>query len=91
MHLFGALEIDCSDVPKLFEMLDSGNGTVNREEFIRGLKKLRGAAHSIDMITVMRDCRMIRMFLDNMVCPLDMDTKGGKVQSPSTAAESFSL
>merc|ERR1719330_888209 len=54
-HWFGALEIDVSDVPKLFLMLDDGDGQISRGEFIYGLKKVKGAAQSIDLLYLTKE------------------------------------
>merc|ERR1719189_3113084 len=45
-HWFAALEVDVSDVPKLFQMLEDGDGQVSKEDFIDGLKRVKGAAQS---------------------------------------------
>ena len=63
-HWFGALEIDVSDVPRVFQLLDDGDGETSKEEFITGLKKLRGVAQSIDMTRVVKDLERIRLVLD---------------------------
>merc|ERR1712060_150044 len=56
-HWFGALEIDVSDVPKLFLMLDDGDGQISKEEFIYGLKKVKGVAQSIDLLALTKECQ----------------------------------
>jgi len=56
---FGALEIDVSDAPKLFRMLDDGDGQISHEEFIDGLKRVKGAAKSIDLLSLQADCKRI--------------------------------
>merc|ERR1719277_2444482 len=58
-HWFGALEIDVSDVPKLYLMLDDGDGHISKEEFIEGLKKIKGPAQSIDLLLLQKECRKI--------------------------------
>merc|ERR1719221_602760 len=58
-HWFGALEIDVSDVPKLFLMLDDGDGQISKEEFISGLKKVKGTARSIDLLQLTKECQRI--------------------------------
>lgn len=67
-HWFGALEIDVSDAPRVFEMLDDGDGEIDKEEFIAGLKKVKGAAQSIDMLALRKDLqRMKTVMLENPV------------------------
>merc|ERR1719221_1446201 len=58
-HWFGALEIDVSDVPKLFLMLDDGDGQISKEEFISGLKKVKGTAQAIDLLQLTKECQRI--------------------------------
>merc|ERR1719330_700964 len=62
-HFFAALEIDVSDVPRVFKMLDNGDGEVTKEEFIDGLKKLKGPAQAIDMFAVAKDLKRLRALL----------------------------
>merc|ERR1712039_261159 len=71
---FGALEIDVSDVPKVFELLDDGNGEIDKTQFITGLRKLKGTAQSIDMIRVVKELERIRATLGD--AGADRDTKG---------------
>lgn len=61
---FAALEIDASDAPELFVMLDNGDGEVNKEEFLDGLRQIKGAAKRMDQLRVMKDCQAIRATLD---------------------------
>jgi len=56
LHL---LEVDVSEVKALFQMLDSGGGEVNYDQFMQGILRLKGQARSMDVITVMRDCQSI--------------------------------
>jgi len=58
-HWFAALEIDVSDVPKLFAMLDNGHSMISKEEFILGLKKVKGAAQAIDVLALTKECQKI--------------------------------
>merc|ERR1740121_2639274 len=62
-HWFAALEIDVSDIPKIFELLDNGHGEIDKADFITGLRKLKGVAQSLDMIRVVKDLERIRAVL----------------------------
>jgi len=56
---FHLLELEIGEVQALFNMLDDGDGAVSYDEFMRGIIRLKGQARSMDVITVMRDCREI--------------------------------
>lgn len=58
-HWFAALEIDVSDLPKLFMMLDDGDGQISKEEFLGGLKKVKGPALSIDMLALTKEVQRV--------------------------------
>jgi len=54
---FQALELDVSQAPVLFDLLDAdGSGAVTVEEFVEGCVRLRGQARSIDVNKVMCMC-----------------------------------
>merc|ERR1719330_1123281 len=42
VHWFSALEIDVSDISRLFKILDKGRGVISKEDFIDGLRKVKG-------------------------------------------------
>merc|ERR1712187_351355 len=53
-HYFSVLDIDVADSNYLFDMLDlDGSGEVDMEEFVSGCLRLKGAARSIDVHTLM--------------------------------------
>jgi len=58
MH-FAALDLQIEEVCDLFSMLDAGNGQVNYDEFCAGIMRLKGQARSLDVVSTMRDCRVI--------------------------------
>jgi len=51
-----SMDLDPSDIDQLFFLIDSngnGDGRISVEELIRGVSRLRGAARSIDMATLL--------------------------------------
>merc|ERR1712032_472502 len=58
--LLKGMEIDAGDIDVLFDYFeDDGDGQISIQEFIAGISKLRGAAKSIDVISLsLRFARM---------------------------------
>mmetsp|Transcript_172792 Transcript_172792/g.553917 ORF Transcript_172792/g.553917 Transcript_172792/m.553917 type:complete len:160 (-) Transcript_172792:150-629(-) len=46
---FAAMEVDISELPALFEMLDDGDRQIGRDEFITSVKKIKGNSKSMDI------------------------------------------
>eukprot|EP00747_Dinoflagellata_sp_TGD_P160901 gnl/TRDRNA2_/TRDRNA2_178029_c5_seq4.p1 gnl/TRDRNA2_/TRDRNA2_178029_c5~~gnl/TRDRNA2_/TRDRNA2_178029_c5_seq4.p1 ORF type:complete len:164 (-),score=39.45 gnl/TRDRNA2_/TRDRNA2_178029_c5_seq4:358-849(-) len=44
------LEVDVSDVMRLFKLLDDGRGQIEHDKFISGIRRAMGTAKSIDMV-----------------------------------------
>merc|ERR1712066_1112792 len=59
-HWFAALDIDVSDLPKLFMMLDDGDGEISKDEFVWGLKKVKGNAQAIDLLALNIDMQRVK-------------------------------
>merc|ERR1719401_1523387 len=59
-HWFAALEIDVSNLPFLFEILDDGDAEISQSEFIAGLKKVKGPAQSIDLLALMKEVQRLK-------------------------------
>lgn len=53
------LELEPHDVKALFTILDDGDGYVDRNEFIRGVRCMKGLAKGIDMVTVLNHVKKI--------------------------------
>jgi hypothetical protein len=53
------LGINASDSRLLFELLDDGNGTIDKEEFVDGIAKLKGEARAQDLMPVSINCQRI--------------------------------
>merc|ERR1719195_863081 len=55
----GELGIDSSDTEMLFELLDDGDGEVQRDEFVNGITRLKGEARAQDLVPVATNCMRI--------------------------------
>lgn len=62
-HWCAALELEMSNVERVFAVLDDGDGMIDRDEFITGIKGLKGSAKSIDMFQVLCDLNRIKAYL----------------------------
>jgi len=76
MHWFEALEIDVSDIPRVFQLLDDGQGEVGREEFITGIKRLKGGAQNIDVFSLQLDVRRLRQAVGRIRDGIPKATRG---------------
>merc|ERR1719215_2571738 len=57
---FSKLGVDFSEVEKLFHLLDEdGSRTIDREEFMYGCLRLRGAAKSLDVALIHSEIRFV--------------------------------
>jgi len=60
------LGVNVEDSAHLFELLDDGEGNVSREDFVRGISKLKGEARAQDLVPVVKDCRRILQLCRSM-------------------------
>jgi len=57
-QFFRTIDVDSSEAEVLFEILDlSGDGSIDREEFISGCLRLQGAARAVDLLLMTKDTR----------------------------------
>eukprot|EP00929_Paragymnodinium_shiwhaense_P058474 TRINITY_DN2927_c0_g1_i1.p1 TRINITY_DN2927_c0_g1~~TRINITY_DN2927_c0_g1_i1.p1 ORF type:complete len:623 (+),score=91.87 TRINITY_DN2927_c0_g1_i1:97-1965(+) len=62
-----AQEIELKDVELAFKMIDvSGDNRVSAEELVRGLARLKGAARSVDVVTLMHAFRRLEVIMDRI-------------------------
>eukprot|EP00747_Dinoflagellata_sp_TGD_P035045 gnl/TRDRNA2_/TRDRNA2_137616_c0_seq2.p1 gnl/TRDRNA2_/TRDRNA2_137616_c0~~gnl/TRDRNA2_/TRDRNA2_137616_c0_seq2.p1 ORF type:complete len:307 (+),score=56.49 gnl/TRDRNA2_/TRDRNA2_137616_c0_seq2:135-1055(+) len=47
-------ELDPSDLEQLFQIFDSGNGTIEVDEFIDGMGRMKGSARSMDVVALLK-------------------------------------
>ncbi len=53
------MEVEVSEVDGLFDMLDTGDGKVSFDEFIKGLMRMRGYAKGVDIVSLLYESRKI--------------------------------
>lgn len=64
---FQALDLDPSDMKRLFGLLDEdGSGEVFLEEFLDGCLRLKGGARSIDVHAILWECKRLAAKLDHL-------------------------
>jgi len=61
------LELDVHEVTGLFQLLDSGDGTISFEEFISGIMRMKGSAKSVDLVTLLFENKKIMDKLNSLV------------------------
>lgn len=67
-HYFSILDIDVTDSNYLFDMLDlDRSGEVDMEEFVSGCLRLKGAAKSIDIHTLMFEIKLMMTKWDGIM------------------------
>jgi len=49
---FAALEVDLGDIDELFLLLDDGDGYISREQFVDGVRAMRGLAKKTDILEI---------------------------------------
>jgi len=62
----GSLDLDFNELEHLFHLLDDGDGQVELAEFVYGVSMLRGAAKSIDVITMLKVIHRLEVKLDSI-------------------------
>mmetsp|Transcript_115297 Transcript_115297/g.290171 ORF Transcript_115297/g.290171 Transcript_115297/m.290171 type:complete len:239 (+) Transcript_115297:1-717(+) len=73
------LELDPTESRSLFHMLDDGDGLISPEEFVKGAVRLKGAARSQDVVTMMHDFNKLNKKFDKLFAAL---TKIGEFEVP---------
>lgn len=52
-----AMDLEVRDAELVFNLVDDGDAKISAEELVHGFSRLKGAARSMDMVTLLRDCR----------------------------------
>jgi len=69
--LFGALDLDVGDVEELFAILDdTGTETIDIEQFVTGILRLRGGATALDVAKLQHQNLAMRRVLDASMAEL---------------------
>merc|ERR1712048_1383803 len=59
-----SMELDAGDAETLWSLLDDGDGHLTADELIKGVARLKGAARSIDLATLMHEHRHLKEFCE---------------------------
>merc|ERR1712048_834865 len=57
---FAAIEVDVDEASELFHILDNGDGQIELNDFIRGMKTIKGFAKGTDMWSLMVEIKGIK-------------------------------
>merc|ERR1740123_2783132 len=85
------LGINASDSRLLFELLDDGDGTIDKEEFVGGIAKLKGEARAQDLIPVSVNCQRILAHCKVMHHTVEAMAKSAGTAAPYPLTPSFPL
>ena len=66
---FAALEVDASEAEQLFHLLD---GLISQDEFLTGVKALKGAAKGTEMLALKKEMKMNHKDLKTLATKVDM-------------------
>lgn len=58
------LELDFTEAKHLFELLNDGDDSMDYNEFVEGIMRLKGQASAMDMIAVMRDMKKLLEYME---------------------------
>lgn len=65
------LEISAKEIDELWEILDDGDGELTIDEFVNGMKKMKGVAQARDTMYVMRNLKDVDMDISGLDERLD--------------------
>lgn len=54
-----AMGLSMHDVPRLFALMDDGNGKLNAQELTEGVNRLKGQARGLDMVLALSDIKTV--------------------------------
>jgi len=73
---FSAIGVEVDEVHELFSLIDVGDGRVSRDEFIMGIKAVRGLARGIDLLMLTREVKKMDVLQQKLeVLLLDVDRR----------------
>merc|ERR1712187_308549 len=82
-----AMDMDVHDAALVFDLVDDGDSSMSMDELVRGFARLKGAARSLDLATVIRDNRRINGTLKRICEKLHVNLDGvhaGNIHTRST-------
>jgi hypothetical protein len=54
-----SMELDVRDADNVFTLIDDGDGKITPEELVKGVSRLKGAARSIDVLTMLSELQKV--------------------------------
>ncbi|CAK0819815.1 unnamed protein product, partial [Prorocentrum cordatum] len=69
------LDIVAKDIDELWEILDDGDGELDSQEFVNGIRRLRGEARSKDILRLYREIRVLENFCDQVELNLEFTSE----------------
>eukprot|EP00408_Alexandrium_pacificum_P042070 CAMPEP_0171260668 /NCGR_PEP_ID=MMETSP0790-20130122/55574_1 /TAXON_ID=2925 /ORGANISM="Alexandrium catenella, Strain OF101" /LENGTH=295 /DNA_ID=CAMNT_0011729005 /DNA_START=9 /DNA_END=895 /DNA_ORIENTATION=- len=85
-QFLATLELEVGDLEELFRLLDSGEGQVDCQEFIKGINSIRGQAKNIDLRMVLKLVKKINASVEQLQADLSPD-KQDEEQASDVEAE----
>jgi len=73
---FSAIGVDAGDLRELWNLLDDGDGILDEDEFIDGLKALRGLAKSTDIFLMKRQMNKLQDMMVQVCASINASPKG---------------
>lgn len=64
--LFGVLGVDVQEVSGLFTLLSGGDESVDYEEFMAGVMRVRGGSKQLDLVTLMYENKKVLLQLEQL-------------------------
>lgn len=66
-------ELDVSDMNMIFSVLDDGTGSINYDEFIHGVLRMRGFAKGVDVVNLICETQKIIRHLEDLKAGLGVN------------------
>merc|ERR1712061_728771 len=82
------MELDSGDADKLFKLIDAeDSGTINVDNLIKGVGRLKGTARSIDVVSLMLDVDTIRKAVKGLEQNMEQNMNRRQSVSRNAASE----
>lgn len=70
-----ALDIMPKDMDDLWDILDDGDGELDVDEFVNGIRRLRGEARAKDILRIQKELRMLESSVDSIEESMDVSNE----------------
>lgn len=78
VEYLSVLDVDVHDAEHLFDVLDDGDGHISIDEFCSGIARVKGAARSMDLVSLMHDTFIIQQQCRNILKALSAQSSHSK-------------